>query len=437
MNRLFSILSLFIIVSISFSYSQVGFSDTFKKTITKIAKEKTKKEITSWMTKQDPVIGIVGRDLIGQTIDSQDRNQLIRSSINVITTMLFLYRVKHSVEQLVDSTEYGIVSQAKDVGWSKKDLIAYSSLYYFYSERLKYKLFVSPHILEMTDVRQKIESLEGENQRKWVNRVSRTLVRDRSKNNDITLDVRALDLLQYSLNKHIEADQIIENENRLMEKLVKTYSNKNGANLQWIDNWNNTKSLNQAMVDFYNEFTEPYNSVYKDVTKIDGISHLPFDLKIIQSLLSPIQNLISTTEYSIHEPEFTEDQIIQSITMLFNNWMEEYKMKQWAINYKFLLGGTYLDRDATMDFTVFDQLRYGYTGEKYSIFLFIGGFFDPLIKNTINKEGSRIYLSGIGFSRNEFNVLVGVGIPYEDIKSNSYQLGITFGYEIPLVDIIK
>ena len=107
----------------------------------------------------------------------------------------------------------------------------------------------------------------------------------------------------------------------------------------------------------------------------------------------------------------------------------------WGLGYRVMLAGTYLTLDEKIDFTVFDHLKWGYTGVDWAVYGFVGGFIDPLIKQSINKAGSRIYSVGIGITYHDFNLMPVLGIPYDKITEGKYQVGLTLGYEIPLTDL--
>jgi hypothetical protein len=136
-------------------------------------------------------------------------------------------------------------------------------------------------------------------------------------------------------------------------------------------------------------------------------------------------------------PRYLREEIISNLKLILSDWMANSGKNRWGFGYKVMLSGTYLYTDGNIDFTIFDYLKWGYTGDRWTYYGFIGGFIDPLIKYTLNKEGSRIYLVGAGFSFHNFNLMPALGIPYDDLKKGRYQLGVTFGYNIPLSEIVK
>ncbi|KAA3657592.1 MAG: hypothetical protein DWQ10_12990, partial [Calditrichaeota bacterium] len=91
--------------------AQAVFSDAFKKTVAKILKNKVQNGVIHWLTDAEPVIGIVGRDLIGQVINSAHPDELIRSVTNVVTTSVFIYNVQDILKTSVPDSIYQHVLQ--------------------------------------------------------------------------------------------------------------------------------------------------------------------------------------------------------------------------------------------------------------------------------------------------------------------------------------
>jgi hypothetical protein len=120
-----------LLIFTSQSFTQVNVSEAFQNTLKKIAKERIKMDVISWVTKQDVISGIIARDLIGQVLDGKDEATLLRSTTNVVTTMLFLGGIKKHVEQLVDENPE-VVEQVSSAGWNRQQLVGYSCLYYYY-----------------------------------------------------------------------------------------------------------------------------------------------------------------------------------------------------------------------------------------------------------------------------------------------------------------
>ena len=58
-------------------YGQVNVSEAFQNTLKKVAKERVKEDVISWITEQDVIGGIVGRDLIAQLLDGKDEATLL------------------------------------------------------------------------------------------------------------------------------------------------------------------------------------------------------------------------------------------------------------------------------------------------------------------------------------------------------------------------
>ena len=134
-------------------------------------------------------------------------------------------------------------------------------------------------------------------------------------------------------------------------------------------------------------------------------------------------------------PDYSREEIISNLRVILINWLNNASQNRWGLGYRVMLAGTYLSKDEKIDFTVFDHLRWGYTGVDWAVYGFVGGFIDPLIKQSINKDGSKIYSVGFGITYRDFNLMPVLGIPYENIIDGIYQVGLTFGYEIPLTDL--
>jgi len=184
-----------LVLTTSSLFCQVNVSDAFQNTLKKIAKEQVKKKVIFWVTERDVVGGIVGRDLIAQLLDGKDRTTLLHSTTNVVSTMLFLGGIKMYIDSLVDKNPE-IVGQAKSVGWSREQLVGYSCLYYYYSERIKYNLYVSPEIRKMSEEKNRIELFQTTSTKKWTTIVAGRLISARRVEKNISVDVRVLEFYE-------------------------------------------------------------------------------------------------------------------------------------------------------------------------------------------------------------------------------------------------
>jgi len=430
------IITLVTLLSSCESNAQVAFSETFQNTVKRIAKEQTKKAVIEWVTKEDPAVGILAQDLIGQVIDSRDEEQLITSNISVITTMLFIYRVQVSVEKLFDdSTADTVIKQAMAIGWSKKDLVVYSSLYFYYSERLKRNLFVSPYILNMWDVRSKIESLKYKEGKSWVAYVSSQLTKSSYHDLDITLDVRAVEILRIALLRQFSQDSLIDVTDDFVDGMCRDYISNKASTPELVRIWDSAKSIDQLRPYLFRLFLNQLENAVKQVSIDIESSELPFNLQTLRQLVLPFCSYADSALVWKSVPRYSREEIVSNLKLVLNDWLADAGKNCWSANYKVMLAGTFLSTDEKVDFTVFDHLRWGYTGKEWMIYGFAGGFIDPLIKHTINKEGSRVYLIGVGLGFRNLNLMPAIGIPYDNIMEGKYQLCFTFGYEIPLSEL--
>jgi len=95
------------------------------------------------------------------------------------------------------------------------------------------------------------------------------------------------------------------------------------------------------------------------------------------------------------------------------------------------------NRPLTWTLRFLDQIRFVRYFETTRVFIYIGGFLDPLLKNAITKNGEKIYLSGVGYGWQSVYLAVSAGIEYPDIAVKNTRLAFSLGYEIPLGDVLE
>jgi len=426
----------------SISFGQVNVSETFQKTLKKIAKDKAKSEVISWITDQDPTSGIVARDLIAQLLDGKDEQTLLRSTTNVVTTMLFLGGIKKHVQELVDSSE-GIVAQANSAGWTRDQLISYSCLYYYYSERLKFHLYVSPEILKMSQEKSKIESFRLRDDRKWTVLVSSHLVGLRHKNKDLSVDVRVLEVLDKSLWQLVspQSGPSIPSDS-VFNSLIQAYPDQNFNAL--LSAFRAATGSDKLMQDLYEIFRKPYAEARHIDRAFSAVSNELIDratgVETLASnrLISIYASLVSTAQYQFVDQQQLRSTILGSVRDLLEYWMSTSRKDGWKIDYTFSLAGTGLTgRGSTnVDFTILDQIRLVKHFETTRLFIYCGGFFDPLFKSTINKTGAKVYISGVGFGWHSAYLAISAGIEYPEINLRNTRIAVTLGYEIPIDEVL-
>ncbi len=387
------------LLSISTSLGQINVSETFQKTLKRIAKEKVKTEVISWVTTQDPIKGIIARDLIAQVLDGKDETTLLRSTTNVVTTMMFLGGIKQHVEKLVDSTA-GILDQAKSAGWNRGQLVAYSCLYYFYSERLKNNLYVSPEILKMSEEKSRIESFKSEGDRKWTVIVSGKLVSLRRTDKDLSVDVRVLEVLDRSLwlllsnRAHFTA-----HSDSIVQSFFSAFESDRTLN-QAITELIYTAKPGSLLLNLFQLYQRAYEKTYGVHRIFSMAQREAIDDKSLgsNSLVRVYSNLVATAQYEFVDHEQARSTVVGLVRDLLEHWMSESRRDGWKVDYVFSLAGTGIrgHGNTSVDFTVLDQIRFVRHFETSRFFVYFGGFFDPLFKTTINKTGAKMYLTGLG-----------------------------------------
>jgi len=168
-------------------------------------------------------------------------------------------------------------------------------------------------------------------------------------------------------------------------------------------------------------------------------------LSLKQTLFDSFITFANINTYTFFEPQEIQNQLIEALTNLFKDWLQSISQIHNTFSYQFLLSGTWLPNN--LDFTVQDQLRLNWDNKiwyligdgqlplpKNSIYLYTGGIIDPILKKTILKDATTYYPVGLGFQYNQWNICIGVGIPFNNLKQPSYSL-LTIGYEIPFWDI--
>ncbi len=329
------------------AFSQVEFSSAFKQTVETIAKDHTRKAVINWLTEQDPVLGIIGRDLIGQIINSADQDELVYSLTDVLTTSLFIYNLQSYIKPMIRQNPQ-ILSQAELVGWNEPELLAYSSLYFYFSERLKYNLFITPYIFELQDEKNKIESLKLGN-KKWRTVVSRELVvKRRAGHADI--DVRVFNIFQAAMNHYLRNTEIKFSVNDfLLNKLKKEYAGD--INLSWVKaiDSKNVVKISATMLTL----------LYKNVSR-DKKESRSFSIEQINELVRPYLNLVSENNLSTMRTAEFKIQAIQVVKSSFGKWLEKYQSDQFRFDYSFMLASSYIGQDDKVRFIVQDQVRFGY-----------------------------------------------------------------------------
>ena len=427
----------------SISFGQINVSETFQKTLKKIAKEKIKTEVIAWIAKQDPTSGIIARDLIAQLIDGKNEQTLLRSTTNVVATSMFLCGIKNRVNELIDSTQE-VIDQGISVGWTREQLVAYSSLYYYYSERLKYHLYVSPEILKMSQEKSKIESFISKDDRKWTTIVSGKLIGLRRIKKDISMDVRFLEAMDNALWVLIsDREHYSIRIDSMYASLLHAYPKDSNFHelLSTLDISAKQGKFVESLFDIYKK---NYDVAQSNISVFSTVSNqLSRDSSIKESfpsniLINAYGNLVYVAHYEFVNQEQMCVAILEGVKNLLDFWMTKGREDGWKLDYMFSLAGTGYGGSGsnTIDFTILDQVRFVKNYETTKIFIYCGGFFDPLLKSTVNKSGPKYYLIGGGWGWNSTYIAVSGGIEYPDIVIRNIRMAITIGYEVPVSDLL-
>jgi len=428
--RKISLLLILLLATGAVFAQQMAVSDAFKKTVDRIARKKIKTQVVNYVSKQDIITGIAARDMIGQIIDShRDEEKVIRAAINVVTTRLFIGNVKGQVSALIDENPK-VLELLPSMGWSRSQLEAYSSLYYYYCERMKNRLYISPYIMEMALERCNIESLRV-NDNKWTVLVSKNLAQQKRKN--IALDIRSLEVFQYLIGEMYfrrEGYQV------RIDSTLKMLANVFPSSEQWADSIAALRG-EKTFVKFYSAFIDLMTeSAYRSDLNFSG--SIEYDYSINDYFL-PLLNIVVSTQYSLVDAEELKAKTIQTVIQIFNEWLNQARQDGIKMEYVFSLASTGLvgPENNSLDFTVLDQARLTYHRRDITYFVYTGGFMDPLIKNTIYKEGMKYYLAGFVAQYKSVYFALSGGLPYTDIRTENARFGLTVGYEIPVWDIME
>jgi hypothetical protein len=283
--------------------------------------------------------------------------------------------------------------------------------------------------MEMAREKSNIESLSI-NGSKWTVLVSTSLVQQKRKN--MALDIRSLELFQYMIGEmYFRREGYQARIDSTINKLADIFP----ISGQWADSiatLRDEKTFVKFCGDFIDLMTE---SAYRDGPNLSD--SIKYDDSINDYFL-PLLNIVVSTQYGLVDAEELKAKTIQTVIQIFNDWLNQARQDGIKMEYVFSLAATGLagPENKVMDFTVMDQARLAWHQRDLSCFLYTGGFMDPLIKNTVYKEGMKYYLAGLGAQYKSVYIALSGGLPYTDIRIENARLGLTVGYEIPVWDIM-
>ena len=426
------------------AFSQVNVSDAFQNVLNKIAKEAIKKAVTDWISEQDVTLGIVSKDLITQLVDNgKDEKAVLKSAANVTASMLYLGGVKRISEAfLQDHPE--LTKNAETYHWDRNHLIAYISLYFYYSERLKYHLYVSSAILKMESIKNAVEGMETNDSVSLPVAFSRFVKNKYQHGNAameyIWLDVRISEFIEQSF-----SNLIIDPAHYSTQADSGMASLRQVVGTSILPDVDGVTFIKQTVTNLIRSFQSSYRyspvfNLDKTLTGEDTIAvkkTLERGKSDIDNILAQIfYDLVETSDWTFVDRDNSQKVLLSNITELLDQWLSGSKESGWHFEYSVSLGGTYFaNYTKSVDLTVLDQIRLAKHFGESTLYMFAGGFLDPLIKETIYKTGRRVYLAGIGYEYSYFHLDLVVGVPFTNLRS-TFGYGVSAGYEIPIADIL-
>lgn len=428
-----------VLLLMNVALGEVQTSELFQKTLKKIARKNVQKVIIDNL---DPMLGIVATDLINKIIFEADREDVIRSAINVTGTMVLLSAVRAEVEELITQNPQ-IIKQARRQNLDRRELIAYSSLYYYFSEREKYDLYIDTSLPDYHRIKERLEKLYLNNDKKWVMQVSGTLIRKRWVERNYIYDVRINEFFKYICELYIfEQDSVLPKVKLAADDLFNAFSNLEKRKLY------ESLGLRDVVLQKFDISVSELDFGKVKLTTLDpnmliqrifdlysgAYKNLKSEIDFGQLVLAPVETV---RKYSFRDQEYLKTRIFKAFIQLINDLYLTSKRQYHGVEYMVSLAGTAFlqDESATLNFTVIDQIRY-YPGIKaMRIYLYAGGFIDPILKNVGYESNLKYYLMGVGVPIGQGYITLNAGIPYPEINLNDFVCGVTVGYEIPIGEL--
>jgi hypothetical protein len=385
-------------------------TDSFLKVVKKIAKRESRDAVVKYITEKDPQAGIIARDLVEKIIEAQTQDEIIRSTVEVVTTMMFLENIQPSINQLIAENPE-ILKQANAVGWDQSKLAAYSGLYYFFSERLKYNLPVPSEIY--TQYKYERTAIEGltSGKSKWSTVVSRQLTPQKhASKNWYIADVRAVLLFQQMLLNRINGISYT-GENLMAETLTKALK---------IECINTPEALLDEIAKQYINSLKKWNSDIDTQQLSEKLASSAVILPIFQVLIPENIALLGTSN--------VKEEIVKSVTIVLESWLDDLN-KSALVSYHIALSGQYSHVESDLRFSMQDQFRINVFNPSFG---FIGGFMDPTLQSATNNKKIPI---GIGYQfTDRWAGYLFLDYFLNDLKLGP-DLGVGIGYQLKLSDL--
>jgi len=407
------------------SFGEINTSESFKRIAENIIIENIKQTVLKTF---DPISGIIAADLIEQAINGIDQNEIAKSAIDVGYTLAYLYAIRPEIETLLQKNPE-ISRQAENMGYNREQLIGYSCLYFYYSEKIKYNYIISPEIGRLSKQKSFIASLKTANGKKWVAVISETLIKKRREQNMYIYDVRLNEFIRYSTKALLlYPDSAKTQIQQALQNLVNQYHGNEQDKIQniigKIDSAMNIYTTSQKI---YGLYQKQFISSISDTTS--------FETDILNAV-----SIIFNQQY-FDRTDMSEN-IFQTVAIILENFLNDGLKNKKGFQYIVSLAGTIYPNpafsdSARLDFTVLDQIRYQVNRKSGSYFIYLGGFIDPILKSTIYKNGTKLYQAGLGWQSGNVYLTINAGIPYPEFESRDISAGVSIGYEIPLNQLIR
>jgi len=418
---------------------QITFSDSFQKMLKRLLKEQVRNSI---LDKMDPATSIFASDLIGELIENAHRDDIVRSSIRTGTTLMFVRLMKEEINKLI-ANDTSVLASARSMGFNRDELIAYSCLYFYYSELIKYRLYQRPGIVEMVKKKQSFERITVKD-KKWYVSVSRDFITKRREEKLFLYDVR---ILNFATKFAIVAlvDTVNKNDaiRQYFKELHHQYDSTDWSSL--VDTFQLDSSLRimsavDSIIDKSDEAQEFGQKVFR--LCFDEVNS-KFSLTDRRSFEYALFSSFGSVAFSGYANNVeTRDEIFKASVYFLTSLAKLASRQSTGFKYAVSLAGTSLLRPADIgseprtDFTVLDQCRLNLAIKDVGLFLFLGGVLDPILKSVLLKDSAKYYLFGAGISFKSFYLSISGGIPYPVFDKDDIRMGFTIGYEVPVYEII-
>jgi len=407
------------------SFGRAATSDLFVKTVRKLMNDDIRERVLAAMP---PLTSIVAADLIDRVINGSDRDEIVVAAVDVGVMMVFMNAVSGEVDSLCKKYPE-VVDSAARRGVSQAELVAYSSMYYYCSERLKNDLYVSKKILKLNEVKNTLESIVTGNDRKWVALVSQRLIEKRRREGKYLYDVRLNELMRFAartmVDKQSRSDDALR---RAVLSTVDTFMGSEKDTLRKLLGITDTTARDLTSKVLKKIFSW-YERSLKGADSPDGIE---------AQLFQPLRTAFT---YDYLDTGSVKDAFCQTTYYLIDRFASLSEGKRHGFEYIVSVAGGALvntdDRGTEMNAMILDQIRYSFVSGPLKVFLFTGGFIDPLMNTMLDNDSTRQYLTGAGVQFRNVYIAAGAGIPYPEFKRDRVKAHLTVGYEIPLQELFN